>query len=384
MITGEQKKEYLYLLELLSSVLNGHRAENRLDQVEGGRLYQAAVFHGVEAMAFDALRAYMEPESDLYKKWARAYEDNLVIELYQMAEYEEITHRFSDAGICFMPLKGILMKQLYGSSRHRKMGDLDLLIEPGKEDCCRELMAGMGYETVEFGQSNHDSYSKGCVRVELHSALFSRLSKWYAPYFEGMMERASPSPSNAFLLLPDRTDFYLFNIVHFAKHFYGKGSGLRSLVDVFVMLRTDGRQMTEEGQMLLKSMGLEGFEARMSRLGDICFSQERKELSEEEKEILDTLICAGTYGSPERRPWNQVRLIQDRVKEDPGAGESESSARRRYFLSRVFLRREAMEARYPILKRYPGLLPVFWLVRGFKVVLYKREKLKQDWELLMK
>lgn len=380
----KRNREYTYLLELLSCALHGRKAENRLEQADGEKLYQAAVFHGVEVMAFDAVRDYLEPESGLHKKWGRQCENAFFMELYQLAEYEEITRRFTEAGIRFMPLKGLLMKPMYGNTGYREMGDLDILIEKGKGELCRSLMTGMGYQTAEFAQSNHDSYQKGYVRVELHESLLPRTSKWYHPYFESVMERAHPSPDNECLLLPDETDFYLFHVVHFAKHYYGKGSGIRSLMDIFINIREGIGEPGTAGRAVLHQMQLEDFEKKMRRLSEKCFSDKEECLDEEEQETLEILFQSGMYGSPERRSGNQVRMIRDQVRGKTGTGISEMTARKKYFWSMVFLKQDKMEVRYPFLKNCPCLLPVFWLIRALKVVIWERDKLKEQWETFMK
>ena len=82
-------------------------------------------------------------------------------------------------------------------ARFPKMGDLDILIEEGKQEICRDLMEGMGYEVLEYGQYHHDVYAKGCVRVELHNALFHEKEiGWQQPYFENIMDRTFLSITN--------------------------------------------------------------------------------------------------------------------------------------------------------------------------------------------
>ena len=55
--------------------------------------------------------------------------------------------------------------------------------------------------------------------------------------------------------------------------------------------------------------------------------------------------------------------------------ETISNSRGRLLKDMVFLPRERMEIRYPVLRRYPALLPVLWIVRGVKAVFFRRKKI---------
>ena len=45
-----------------------------------------------------------------------------------------------------------------------------------------------------------------------------------------------------------------------------------------------------------------------------------------------------------------------------------SGSRFQYYLKRIFLPYEDMKYTYPVLQKWPVLLPVFWVVRWFKML----------------
>ena len=383
MITGGMEREYEYLIELLACALHGKHAENRLDQVDAEKLFRAALFHGVEAMAFEAVRPWLDPNAELTGKWKEAFRTNEIVELCQMAEYEEIVRQFTEAGVTIVPLKGILMKQMYPRPVFRKMGDLDILIEEGKQEICRDLMEGMGYEVLEYGKYQHDIYTKGCVRVELHNSLFYK-GKWNYPYFENIRDCTWGSRDNEKVHFLTDEAFYAFNLTHFAKHYYEKGSGLRSIMDVYVNSRGKDEELIERTQKILRDIHLGAFHEKMFVLSRKCFSMRKFCLDPEEIQVLKTIIASGTYGDFAQRTRQIVQRFADESKSMPDSAEYIRDSKRKYFFSLVFLDLEQMKGGYPILKRFEWMLPFCWIYRMVRVLFLKREKLKQDWELLMK
>ena len=385
MITGGMEREYEYLIELLACALHGKHAENRLDQVDAEKLFRAALFHGVEAMAFDAVRPWLDPNAELTGKWKEAFRTNAIVELCQMAEYEEIVRQFTGAGVTIVPLKGILMKQMYPRPVFRKMGDLDILIEEGKQEICRDLMEGMGYEVLEYGQYHHDVYAKGCVRVELHNALFHEKEiGWQQPYFENIMDRTFLSITNRKVRFLTDEAFYVYNLTHFAKHYYNKGSGLRSMMDIYVNSREKNKMYMENVRRILRDLYLEGLLDVMLCLSQKCFSLREFNLDLEEKEVLEKVVVSGVRGVPELGLRQLIQRFADESKSMPDSAEYIRDSKRKYFFSLVFLDLEQMKGGYPILKRFEWMLPFCWIYRMVRVLFLKREKLKQDWELLMK
>ena len=59
-------------------------------------------------------------------------------------------------------------------------------------------------------------------------------------------------------------------------------------------------------------------------------------------------------------------------------GKSAQQMRSKRLWNIVFLPYKAMCETYPVLKKWKILLPVMWVVRAFKVVLFKQDQLKQQ------
>ena len=66
------------------------------------------------------------------------------------------------------------------------------------------------------------------------------------------------------------------------------------------------------------------------------------------------------------------------VRSTADAG-SVAKGRVKRVVSAVFPNAEAMQHRYPVLRKYPGLLPLFWPVRLVTASLFRRENIRKNY-----
>ena len=80
---------------------------------------------------------------------------------------------------------------------------------------------------------------------------------------------------------------------------------------------------------------------------------------------------SGAYGT------HEAGVVAAGVKQMQIGGGNAKRTRGRVFAKRVFLPYDSMTVKYPVLKKCPILLPVFWVVRWVDVILHKRKKIIQ-------
>ena len=90
---------------------------------------------------------------------------------------DEIQKRFKENGIEFIPLKGIVLKDLYPSPHMRSMSDIDILIkEKEYNKKIKPLMLEMGY--TEGKESDHElHWEKDGQMIELHKRIIPSYNK---------------------------------------------------------------------------------------------------------------------------------------------------------------------------------------------------------------
>ena len=230
-------------------------------------------------------------------------------------------------------------------------------------------MEQLGFQVKSFGNANDDDYVKPPVsNIEMHRALFSDLHdrKLYE-YYRDIRNRLIKDEDNHYGYHFRADDFYIFIIAHECKHYYMGGTGLRSLLDTYIILQKkqlDMRYVETETEKL----GVADFERLNRSLSLKLFSyRTRKELelidvslTAEEQQMLNYILSSGTYGTLDHRIENEV---------------NKSGGKLQYLIKRIFGPlgkndpfREHFKQRYAVFFKYPLLLPILPFYRLFKAL----------------
>ncbi len=336
--------------------------------------------HSLAALTYSALsRLEKKPDKETAEKWEHAYRVCVHADIQQEFAWEEIKERFSEQGIKFLPLKGILLKSLYPEPAFRSMGDLDILYEEKDFEKIKSLMRELGYEyRTESAGSNHQIFFRPPVTtVELHRALLNDTSP-FAEYYNDVWRRALPT-EEPFVYRLSREDEYIFLLIHGYKHFSGAGSGVRTVLDFWLYLKRYGKELDREyiaaelsrAQEIARQSAaepvvditaepaaeteapLEEFEKTLEREIGLWFSAENPTLNE----TGISLLSDGVYGRIEKL-WE--RKLQEKGKF-------------RYLAGRLFPPYKVMKQRFTLLEKLPFLLPFFWILRLIRAAFCRRK-----------
>lgn len=362
-----------YLIKLLSSVLHEQKAPAIPEEITWAKVYEFGKMHGVEAMAFYGALPYIKEQTELYEAWKRSRDQNLIQALTQEAEKEALFRELSRRGVDFLPLKGCKMRTLYCQAEFRQMSDLDILVKPDRMLQVSEIMESLGYEMQEMGEKHHDEYFKEpYVTAEIHRQLVPMDSPGEY-YYRNVWERLLPDSEiqGEFRFTPE--DFYIHQIVHFASHFETRGSGIRSLMDIYVYLSAFGSSLNREYILReLDELKLTRFCEEMETLSfkwfgvdmNVCRLTEKRE-----NELRREIFASGTYGTWEAMSMQRMKNCTD---------ESNRTESVKYVLTRIFMSKKELSYSYPILRQYGFMLPFCWLRRAFHILIYKRDSVKKE------
>lgn len=337
-------------------------------------LYGFCNGHSVISMVAMALESYwqMVPPEDpeQAKSWKQAKEKVIRKNILLNAERERILQYLDSIGCWYLPLKGSFLQYDYPKFGMRQMSDNDILYDTSFEKEVYNFMCGSGYTAKSFGKNNHDEYIKSPVyNFEMHRRLFSPLyypvlSEYYCDTKRLMVK---DSGNSCGYHLSDE-DFYIYMTAHAYKHFSYGGTGIRSLVDVYVFLQKHGESIdwdyveTEE-----KRLDILDYERRCRHLSQKVFGEPRRDLalSDEELELLGSFLGAGTYGNKKMAVENVLGKL---AREAPCSG---MIVKLRYFWQRMFPSLEFMATLEPDLLEDRWKLPLAHLKRLVKVIFQK-------------
>lgn len=357
------------LLYLIRCAVDHQKADPvRIGTMNLDQLYQISRFHSLAALTYTALESAWDgspPYDFIPKGWKEARNAAIRNSLLFTAERKELEAFCDEKGIWYLPLKGILLQNDYPSLGLREMADNDILFDTAFQQEIHDWFVNRGYEVEEYRQGVHDSYHKPPVlNFEMHKALFevSTYPEW-AAYFQGAVARLLPMEGTGCGRRFTPEDFYLYMLTHMYKHFATGGTGIRSLLDIFLFRRVHGKELNRDIlRKGLEQLNLTDFDRQTCALADRAFGCEDP-LCREDVEGLTYYFTSGTHGTSSHRIHNQLQKM---------AGDKQAvtgNTKVRYSLWRLFPDRGFMEVwcRHdaPFFLRHPRFMP---LAYGYRFI----------------
>lgn len=330
--------------------------------------------HSLSAATYRALLSCEErPAGELFEKWKRSYRLSVCADIQQRFAWEEIKNYFSRKKIKLLPLKGLRFKELYPRTELRTMGDLDILYEKERFPDIKAGMESLGYTfRAESAGSNHQIFFRApFLCVEMHSHLLPKASP-FSSYCLGAWDKAEESET-PFLFRFSKEDEYLYMLMHAYKHFYGAGSGVRTVLDFQLFVKKYGNGL--DRTYIEKEMKKAAADSKEARTGEslekfeaLLFEKSEEWFGNSEIEIDETtvkILADGVYGRREN-VWKQ-NLEKDG---------------RRYLWRRLFPPFPDMKTSFPKLQKLPFLLPLYWCKRIFRALFKRRKEMAREYRFV--
>ena len=284
-------------------------------------------------------------------------QENLAIfrNTIMLTEYSRICSTLESEMIPYVPLKGAIIRSMYPKPWMRTSCDIDVLVH--EEDLNRAIAAlkdRCGYTLGEREYHDVTLNSDSGVHLELHFSIKENTER-IDPLLERVWEYATAVDGKCMHRLSD--EFFIFyHAAHMYYHFRSGGCGVKALVDLYLLERH-----VSPNEEILASMldqtGILKFYHAMTHLARALFSG--GEYTELDCEIESFILTGGVYGT-----------VESKVT----AARTEGGKKRSYFLLRAFPPFSVLSVRYPIIKKYKILTPVFTVVRWFDIFSPKKRK----------
>lgn len=287
---------------------------------------------------------------------------NMLASQRQVYEIERIRAAFKKENIDYMPLKGVILKNVYPLPEMRSMGDADILIKLEQYPQIEKIMKELGFEFQK--ETDHEMVWKNpSLIAELHKSVMTSYNKdFYSYYGTGWQVADRVDDTSEYQMSLE--DFYIYIFIHMTKHYRITGIGIKHMLDLWVFSQKhpelDRTRVEEE----LKKMHLYEFYLNVMEMIDVWFSG--SEGTEKTDLITNVVFESGQYGSADMAIIN--RAIQT------GKGSS-SKAKVSGFFKLLFPPYKSMKRKYKILDKCPFLLPIMWMVRGVQGIFCKKEVL---------
>ena len=304
----------------------------------------------------DHLLALGLKKNGLISKENKAIEKSIFKAFYRYEriryDYENLCAALEKAKIPFLPLKGSVLRSYYPEAWMRTSCDIDILVH--RED----LEKAISYLTenhnyVEKEHATHDVslFSQNGIHVELHFDLVEEgRANDAIDVLGSVWDNVTLRENSEFRYEMSDEFFYFYHIAHMAKHFENGGCGIRPFIDLWILDHMDGIDTSARDRLLAEGRLLK-FAEESRKLSEVWLGG--KEADELSLRMQAFLLHGGVYGSTD----NRVALQQKK-----------KGGRFGYILSRIFIPFAKLKRYYPILEKFPWLMPLFQIRRWFMLL----------------
>lgn len=368
------KETAYHMLYLTSCALHGQVPDkDKIAQMDLTKLYKMCRFHSLTSMVSMALESAGVSDSRWKESMSKAIRKNIMLDV----EREKICSFMEENGIWHIPLKGVILKEMYPKIGMRQMADNDILYDKAYQKEVLDFMLKNGYEAESVGKSHHDTYMKPPVlNFEMHTSLYNKLyDKTIYAYYSDVKNRLVRDENKKYSYHFTDEDFYIFMTVHEYKHYSNSGTGLRSLLDTYVYIHQKNDSLDWDYiYSELEKLGIGDFERKSRQLSIKVFSSpELPVLSDDERKMLEYYLFSGTYGTMEQFAQRKVEKFRK---------QTGSTSKLKYIWSRIFPPMEIYEMHFPFFYRHKILLPVGWAYRLIRGVTSRRKNAKNELKCL--
>lgn len=332
------------------------------DEVLAG-LYMLAKRHNLTGLVSHTLEAQNltkdSPVSTLFQK-------AMFNEIYYYEKlnftYQMLCEALEDAQIAFLPLKGAVMRQYYPQPWMRTSCDIDILVH--KDDVSHAetvLTSALGFNKT--GETTHDIsfYSTDGIHMELHYDLIEQGRAGKAgQVLEGIWEHATPVKGGSYQHKLDAAMFYFYHIAHMAKHFESAGCGIRMFLDLCLLMERM-KNSRSQIEVLLRDSGLLTFDKVACELCRAWFLGQKHTINS--LRLANVILDSGTFG-----PRENIDIT----------GKRRHGGTVGYLLSRAFLPYKTLKKLYPVIEKWPILIPICVIHRACQFLFgWKRARLQE-------
>ncbi len=336
--------------------------------------------------ALEAAYADQLPDTPLFRTWLDEKNAALYKSVMFDAERAEVLSFLEGAKIWHLPSKGCVLQDLYPQVGTREMVDNDILYDAQFQEDIHRWFIDRGYTAVIYNKGHQDCYHKvPFYNFELHPRLFAYGHDYrFQEYYANVKDRLILNEGSLYCYHFSDDDFYIYMVVHTAKHYRKGGVGLRALLDWYLF-----RHAKEPGLNWdyiageLSKLGVDEFELQGRKLGDKLFdAPERFEpdtLTNEEEAFLRSFVAYGSHGTTEHAVENKFASFMEQEQPEGQPGQKATTRTKlSYVWRRLFPEPELMKTFYPFFYRHKWLLPVGYVYRWVSQGVKNRKNLSAE------
>lgn len=356
------EKEQNYIIELLKSSITNATPSIPSEELNWDVVFKYATMHRILPVLYFSIQKLPDKYKSKISKikhYELAYKSNLVDDANRENEISTITKVLSENNIDYVLLKGTVTKHFYPDTSMRMMSDVDILYRNADTKQIKGFLEDKGYTQIK-STAKDDMYvsSNQLVKVEMQQSLLDDGFTDWLKYLDTIWDRCEKKSENEYTMTPE--DFYIYHIVHMAKHFINGGIGLRHILDTWVIKNHYAGMDQKYVKGILEDLRLNTFEKQIDNLCKYWFEAVIPTDKKSIKLLSEYIFANGAFGNIAQQSVNEA-----------------SSDNKR----KVFPNKETMANYYgDVINKHPSTIPLYWVKLNCERMFKNPEKTKKKME----
>lgn len=334
--------EQNYIIELLKCAITNTTPSTPDESLDWDVVFKYATAHRILPVLYFSIQKLPEDSKVKIanlKQYELAYKANLVDDANRENEISIIKKLLAVNNVDYILLKGSVTKHFYPDTSMRMMSDVDIIYRNTDSKEIKSLLESNGYtQTKSTPKDAMYLSSNQLVKVEMQQSLLDDGFTEWLKYLDTVWDRCDKQ-DNEYTMTSE--DFYIYHIVHMAKHFINGGIGLRHILDTWVIKNHYNDMDKGYVQKVLDELNLNTFDKQIDTLCTYWFEDTIPANKEDINLLSDYIFANGAFGN----------IKQQSVNETANGAKG-----------KIFPSKEMMANYYgENITKYPVTIPFYWV-----------------------
>lgn len=337
-------KEAKVLLEIVKCFL-WEKDYTPYHDIDEEKLYKLAKINKLSNFLENWAQKYCQSEK-IKNLIDQDYTTQIIRDTNQNIEIEKILNLLEQNKIKTLVVKGILMKDIYPQNYMREMCDFDILIDANHFKQASQAIENIGYQK-QYNHEKHLVLEKiPFMLVEIHRKLVLEKDVIGYDYFNNVWPLCTQYKNYENIYQLDIDNAYVFCIIHLLTHFKFTGIKIKDILDVYLYNETYKDVLNyDKLSQIFKDLQIQDFAENMKKIAYKWFGTDAFDDFDE----IEKFILKGSN-------------LNNNVNYSIG----KNNGKFKFFIKLLFPEMKIMQEKFPILKKFPPLLPFMWITRIVK------------------
>ncbi len=354
-LSEAEKIKYSYFLSLVSSVLNDTEAPLPYENCSLESIKRIADETRMDAI-FDEAVLMLSKKYSVSDELLSYAKNNLnhwiYIDTAMKYEIENLLKCFDKEQIYNLPMKGYFLKNDYPNPFDRSIADYDILFDINDIDSIKNIFKQNGYKFKKNDDQQYHFVKAPFMYIEMHRSLLKKDNINYS-LLENQLEKAKVRDGYSYSKEMTLEDYYIYMLLHSAKHFSEGGIGIRMIADEYVFYKKYSDQLNQKYlSEQFEKLGITLFEKRLRDISLKWFSPDSSITDFDDVE--EFILMSMTLGRVD------VAVMSEMERRRVNTKTGRKKSRFVNFISSLFPNKTYMANKYSFVEKMPILLPYSW------------------------